>query len=1082
MSDQALQKSLEKWSSQPATAPMLAGLPHFPFNQQHVWDEAEKLIALNLRGVGISDADWEILYTADLSQLQVLILGNNKLNKLMLHRDMPALRYLDVSGNEGLRELQLHGDFSSLERLDAHACRLHTLNLRGNFPSIHFLDLHQNELSQLDLIPAMPVLKTLDISKNNLNRLNLPITLPQLQGLYLKNNPLGELYFLQSSFPSLETLDVRSCSLQNLPRILLNCGALLNLYIADNPLPSVPRDSIPEENRSYQQAENAWDNLKGYLQSLEEDRPVNNDEVKLVLLGNSTAGKSSLMEYLEHKTFELGKNSTHGIQNQLWKADGQDFQVNMWDFGGQEYYHATHRLFLSDNSVSVVVFEEKTNKQKEVYMPIFREGEGEVMEWIEHFPYAYWLEGLKLYCGDEALPGTFLVQNKMDESTEVRIPDQDKDAYALTGDRLFRISLLAAHKKDRKYVRSFEELEDSLVEALNKACHKYDISEKWLEIKTALRNLSRGGTKFISYDAYVAFCEKIRPGISIDDAGKENAMLKSLTNYLRGIGVILYYPEIKTLKDIVFIDAVWVAKMIYRVLDTQVIKAEGAFHKERICDKVKELEADVLISLMHKFELIFPSKKVKDTFVAPQYLGKKEPKSFKKFKNICGHFLFSLRYPQFLRPSVLARFICRYGELSDDEFWKKGILIEYEGVYVLVKVGENQTIQVFANKPVPELAGPIFQTFQELNNHNPNILLSVDGKHEVTMENFMKQPDENAMIEDILGNQILFEPFIPLKGRMMEGQMHTMKLPPPQNMKLAKELIQNLIAASELEEALRLLKQVLGSNEAILLQARLNGLKKDIRKGTLSSEQKDLLKSRLNADILSLSEEVSDSQLISHDGPKKQDEPTLNEIENPPTKAQIYISYAWGDKGEKGKSREKIVTDLYDSLNGDGFDVRIDKKNLKFGESLNNFMTALGKGDLVVVCVSDKYLRSPFCMWELCEVFRTSQGEKEKFAERIIPVRVENLSLGSPLTLMPYLKHWRQKYEEWEEMYTDFPQEMGSTHMEEFRKSRTIKDSFSEVVGFFNDLLGKNSEELLQDNFDELKALIVERSRRLGRD
>jgi GTPase SAR1 family protein len=38
--------------------------------------------------------------------------------------------------------------------------------------------------------------------------------------------------------------------------------------------------------------------------------------------------------------------------------------VNVWDFGGQEFYHATHRLFLSSNAVTLVLFDKTTNDQE----------------------------------------------------------------------------------------------------------------------------------------------------------------------------------------------------------------------------------------------------------------------------------------------------------------------------------------------------------------------------------------------------------------------------------------------------------------------------------------------------------------------------------------------------------------------------------------------------------------------------------------------------------------------------------------------------------------------------------------------
>jgi hypothetical protein len=41
--------------------------------------------------------------------------------------------------------------------------------------------------------------------------------------------------------------------------------------------------------------------------------------------------------------------------------------------------------------------------------------------------------------------------------------------------------------------------------------------------------------------------------------------------------------------------------------------------------------------------------------------------------------------------------------------------------------------------------------------------------------------------------------------------------------------------------------------------------------------------------------------------------------------------------------------------------------------------------DHVIVVISDKYLRSPYCMTELHYIYQRSPGEKEDFLRGIIP-------------------------------------------------------------------------------------------------
>ena len=47
------------------------------------------------------------------------------------------------------------------------------------------------------------------------------------------------------------------------------------------------------------------------------------------------------------------------------------------------------------------------------------------------------------------------------------------------------------------------------------------------------------------------------------------------------------------------------------------------------------------------------------------------------------------------------------------------------------------------------------------------------------------------------------------------------------------------------------------------------------------------------------------------------------------------------------------------------------------------FMQRIGRGDRVFVVLSERYLCSPYCMFELFEVWRASRAEPEAFLRRV---------------------------------------------------------------------------------------------------
>ena len=83
-------------------------------------------------------------------------------------------------------------------------------------------------------------------------------------------------------------------------------------------------------------------------------QPLN--EVKLLLLGDGCVGKTSLVRRLSENTYRPDSSMTQGIEVSMLCSEiaGQPFNLNIWDFGGQEIRHTTHQLCLSRRSIYVV--------------------------------------------------------------------------------------------------------------------------------------------------------------------------------------------------------------------------------------------------------------------------------------------------------------------------------------------------------------------------------------------------------------------------------------------------------------------------------------------------------------------------------------------------------------------------------------------------------------------------------------------------------------------------------------------------------------------------------------------------------
>ncbi len=131
-----------------------------------------------------------------------------------------------------------------------------------------------------------------------------------------------------------------------------------------------------------------------------------------------------------------------------------------------------------------------------------------------------------------------------------------------------------------------------------------------------------------------------------------------------------------------------------------------------------------------------------------------------------------------------------------------------------------------------------------------------------------------------------------------------------------------------------------------------------------------------------------------------------------PTKMpQCYVSYAWGDSTPEGRAREDIVDRLCAAAFGRGIEIKRDKEILRLGDSISAFMSRIGEGDRIFVIMSDKYLRSPFCMFELSEIWRNSRRQSRDFLSRVRIYVVDGAKVWNPEDWADWAIYWKGQYE-----------------------------------------------------------------------
>src|SRR5688572_24254492 len=191
------------------------------------------------------------------------------------------------------------------------------------------------------------------------------------------------------------------------------------------------------------------------------------------------------------------------------------------------------------------------------------------------------------------------------------------------------------------------------------------------------------------------------------------------------------------------------------------------------------------------------------------------------------------------------------------------------------------------------------------------------------------------------------------------------------------------------------------------------------------------------------------------------------------SKPEIYFSYAWGDENERGTSREKIVNDLYDALVAAGFTVIRDKNDLRYKGLISGLTQRIGRGKFIIVALSDKYLKSTYCMSELLEIYRRSNSDIDELLKKIFPIVLEDAKIYNPEDRVDYLDYWETKKEELNKEIKKIELENATTFAEELRLYDEITAVMPVLSRLLKDVNTLNIQKLSANNFGEIKNAII---------
>ncbi len=573
----------------------------------------------------------------NLTSLNILNLRGNQLRSLPESLgNLTSLNSLDLSKNQLTNLPEFLGNFTSLNELNLGGNQLRSLpEFLGNLTSLTELYLWENQLTSLpEFLGNLTSLHRLLLSGNQLRSLPESLgNLTSLNSLYLEENQLTNLPESLGNLTSLNKLYLYKNQLRSLPKSLGNLTSLNELYLRGNPLQEPPLEV----------ASKGIEEIKKYFQQLRKEGEDYIYEAKLLIVGEGGAGKTTLANKILDPEYQLQESepTTEGIDVIKWSFplpdQEREFKVNIWDFGGQEIYHATHQFFLTKRSLYTLVADNR-KEDDNLY---------------------YWLNIVELLSDNSPL---LIIKNeKQDRKREI-------NETALRGQFTNLEKTLATNLATN---RGLDEIITDIKHYIKKLpLIGQRLPKTWVKVREALENDERNS---ISLQEYLDICE-------VNGFTKLQDKLQ-LSGYFHDLGVCLHFQddEYSLLYKTVILKPEWGTDAVYKVLDNKrVINNQGCFTRNDLQNiwhesKYASMRGE-LLELMKKFQLCYEIPSSKDTFIAPQLLSDNQPKYY---WNESDNLILRYAYPDFMPKGIISRFIMVMHQYIDRQkyVWKSGVIL-----------------------------------------------------------------------------------------------------------------------------------------------------------------------------------------------------------------------------------------------------------------------------------------------------------------------------------------------------------------------------------------------------------------------
>ena len=600
---------------------------------------------------------------AGLSALQTLFAWATQVTDLAPLAGLSALQTLSIAGTQ-VTDLAPLAGLSALQNLYAWETKVTNLAPLAGLSALEDISIIRTQVSDLAPLAGLSALQNLLISQTQVSDLAPLAGLSTLHSLHAAKTKVANLAPL-AGLSALRFLDISETQVSDLSPLIdiirrgcpvkwsSEAGKHHGIYLEDCPLENPPPEIVKQGNEA----------ILNYFRERAQGEVDHLYEAKMLILGEGGAGKTSLLRrlYQLDQPLPTEKETTRGIsiyRHEFKLKNGRLFRLNVWDFGGQEIYHATHQFFLTHRSLYLLV--DDTRKD---HKSVSDEG------------FKYWLELIEVFGGHSP---TLIFQNeKGSRSKPIDIAgikgryDNVKEKYAGNLERDDAV----------------EDVRDGIEFYASHLSHiGEELPVRWIQVRTDIETRA-GEVPYIPVQEYFDIYRRHM------DFDRSRAL--HLSRYLHDLGVFLHFQDDPLLARTVILQNQWATEAVFRILDDEAVKANFGRFSSDDCERLwkDSVYADMhpeLLALIQRFELCYELRDSKPpTWLTPQLLPPAKPTGLANWGK-AEDMVLRYRY-EFLPKGVISRLTVRLHRfLRDPEMaWVTGVLLERDDTAVLIEVLAN---------------------------------------------------------------------------------------------------------------------------------------------------------------------------------------------------------------------------------------------------------------------------------------------------------------------------------------------------------------------------------------------------------